>query len=469
MFRPDPSPALTAAALRLGVAVVGGGITGLTAAYRLHRAGVRVRVFEAAGRVGGAIGTFCESGWMHECGPNTIQLNSRPVAELIKELGLSGQMLEANPLAKNRFLLRNGRICAVPRSPFGLVSTRLFSPAGKVRIFKDLFIEPHLRKQDVALSEFVAEHFGQEAVDRAFSAFVSGVYAGDAGQLSTKLSFPTLWRIERQYGSLIRGMVKLATERKRKGEPKTKLVSFAQGLQALPEALAKALPNGSVELGAEVSHLNPPRLGGPWTVRWQRDGVSQNEQFAAVLLALPAHQLVPLTIGLDPQESFAALSQVSSPPVTSLFLGFKRQDVPHPLNGFGMLVPPVENRKLLGVLFSSSLFPGRAPEGHVALTAMVGGSRLPEVALLDDAALLDLVRSELASIMGIKATPVYTRRVTWRHAIPQYTLGYEQFLDTIEVAEGTFPGLFVGGQVRDGISVPNCIEAGFRLAERCLA
>ncbi|WP_404421426.1 protoporphyrinogen oxidase [Nibricoccus sp. IMCC34717] len=469
MFRPDPSPLASPAGARLPVAVLGAGITGLTAAYRLHRAGVPVRLFEATDRAGGAICSFSENGWLREGGPNTLQLNSKSLLALIEELGLTPRLLTAIPAAKRRYLLRKGRPCAAPSSPVSFLTTPLFSARGKLRLLRDLVMEPRLRPQDVPLAELVAEHFGDEVVNHAFNAFVSGVYAGDASKLSARLSFPTLWRAERQYGSLLRGLIKLGGERRRQGHPRTRLISFETGLQELPNALAAALPAGTLETSANVVHLNPPRPGGAWGLRWERDGTLAHENFSAVVCALPAQRLCQLTFGPDALTPFAALEAVQSPPVTSLFLGFHRDQVAHPLDGFGMLVPPCENRSVLGVLFSSTLFPQRAPAGHVALTVMVGGSLRPEIAALPTAELLATVRAELGSMLGVSGEPVFVRRQDWPRAIPQYTLDYQRFLDAIEVTEHTYAGLFVGGQLRNGIAVPQCIEAGERLAERCLA
>jgi protoporphyrinogen/coproporphyrinogen III oxidase len=469
MFRPDPSPLATLAGARLPIAVLGAGITGLTAAYRLQRAGHRVRLFEASDRVGGSICSFSEEGWLREGGPNTLQLNNKSLLTLITELGLEPRMLMANPEAKRRYLLRRGRPCAAPGSPLGFLTTPLFSPRGKVRLLRDLFMHPRERAIDVPLDRLVAEHFGEEVVNHAFNAFVSGVYAGDASKLSARLSFPALWKAERQHGSLLRGLIKQAGERRREGHPRTQLISFQGGLQELPNALAAALPVDALELGAKVVHLTPPRPGGAWGLRWQRADTTHHENFSAVLCALPAHALSLLTFGPDALTPFATLNEVACPPVTSLYLGYRRDQVAHALDGFGMLVPPCEKRRLLGVLFSSTLFPNRAPEGHVALTVMVGGSLQPDVAALPTQALLETVERELAAMLGVSGAPVYVRRQDWPRAIPQYTLDYQRFLDAIEVTEHTYAGLYVGGQLRNGIAVPQCIEAGNRLVERSLA
>ena len=456
----------------LPVAILGGGITGLAAAHRLARQGRAFRLFEAAPRLGGNIRSERAGDWLLEAGPNSLQLMPA-LAALCAELGLSP--LVASPAAKNRYLVRNGRVLAAPASPPSFVKTPLFSTRAKIRLFGDLFLRPRQRPADVSLADFVAEHFGTELVDYALRAFVAGVYAGDASQLSARLSFPSLWEAERSHGSIIRGMIAAAKAKKARGEARgpTPLISFPDGLEALPLALAARLPLGSVALQTRVTALmhdtGPAKT---WTVHWTGpDQASHSETFASVILALPAAALAALPIGaagaLDPRP-LAGLEAITYPPVSSLFLGYRSEQVTHPLDGFGMLIPPAEKRDLLGVLFNSTLFPGRAPVGHVGITVMTGGALRPEMALLDDQTLLARVGTELSSLLGVSGAPVFMRRTVWPKAIPQYNLGYERFLDQITGVEAAHPGLLIGGHIRDGIAVPQCLAAGEKLAARAL-
>jgi oxygen-dependent protoporphyrinogen oxidase len=208
--------------------------------------------------------------------------------------------------------------------------------------------------------------------------------------------------------------------------------------------------------------------GERWGVVWNREGNSQVEEFDRVLLALPAKPLAELTIGSLGERPLAELANITYPAVSSLFLGYKREQVAHPLDGFGVLMPQAEHRQVLGVLFSSSLFAGRAPDGHVALTVMMGGIHRADLGQADASTLLPVAQRELREILGVTGDPVFQQLHTWPRAIPQYNLGYGQYLRAIETCEAQHDGLLIGGHVRDGISLTNCIAAGQKLAERAL-
>ena len=442
---------------KLPVAIIGGGITGLAAAHRLARQGVPFRLFEAAPRLGGNIRTERDpSGWLLEAGPNSLQLTPA-LAALLAELGLTP--LLASPAAKNRYIVRDGRPVAAPASPPAFLTSPLFSTTAKLQLLIEVFSRRRTRTSDISLADFISFHFGSELVDYGLRPFVSGVYAGDASKLSARHSFPTLWEAERTHGSLIRAQIAAAKAKRARGEPSgpPPIISFSDGLETLTRALAASLPPDSIELNARISSLIPG-TDATWSIN--------NQPFSSVILALPASALS--AIDIHGQRPLADLSHVEYPPVSSLFLGYTREQVTHPLDGFGMLVPPAEQRSILGVLFNSTLFPGRAPAGHVALTVMTGGALRPDLARLDDAGLLALVQQELSALLGVSGQPVFIRRNFWPHAIPQYNLGYERFLDVISRAEAAHPGLCIGGHIRDGISVPNCLAAGEKLAARAL-
>lgn len=452
----------------LPIAIVGGGLTGLAAAYRLVRQGRQVRLFEAAPRVGGAVHSERIGEWLVESGPNSLQEASADLTDLLSELGLDGAKCYASPAAKNRYILRNGRPEAAPTSPPGLLTSKLFSFRGKVRIFGDLFRRPLRRTDDVSLATFAAEHFGRELVDYGLNPFVSGVYAGDPEALSARHAFPSLWEAERTHGSVIRAQIASAKAKRARGESKgpPRIVSFREGLEMLPRALAAHLPSGSIELNARVVELLP---GKPWKLVWARDETRRSEAFAAVIVCLPAAGLAALAVGAVGNRPLATLEQIPSPPVASLFFGYARAQVAHPLDGFGLLVPAKERRRVLGVLFSSSLFPGRAPSGHVALTVMIGGMRQPELARLPFDELVAMAQAELTDLLGVKGPPAFVRHTLWPRAIPQYVLGYERHLDALAHCEAEYPGLYLAGQVRDGIAMSACLAAGRRHADRVLA
>lgn len=441
----------------LRIAVLGAGITGLTAAWELRRAGYAVTVFEKSNRVGGAIGAVRNDGWLHELGPNSLLEGSAAVARFIDDVGLGARRLYAAPAAKQRYVVRGGRLVAMPTSPLAFATTPLFSLRAKLQLLGEPWRPPAPADAQESVATFVLRRLGREFLDYAINPFVGGVYAGDPARLAVRHAFPKLHALEQQHGSLLRGALK---RRNASGGPKGRIFSFPDGLGELPDAIAGTLGSG-VRLRTEVTAIG--RVGSRWQIESRIDEAAQREEFDAVVCAMPADALAGLVI--DGQCSLASLREIDQPPVVSVFTGFKREDVAHPLDGFGVLMPQVERGLILGTLFSSSLFPGRAPAGNVALTSFVGGMREPELAGLDDRELLRVVQQELSRLLGVRAEPVYARLKRWPRAIPQYALGYERHLTAMRDVEIAAPGLFIGGNARDGISLANCIEAGSRLAK----
>ncbi|HWA27077.1 MAG TPA: protoporphyrinogen oxidase [Lacunisphaera sp.] len=449
------------------IAIVGAGITGLTAAYRLHEQGHRVTVLERSNQLGGSIRTVAENGWLVEAGPNSLQFGAPAVKKLVSDLGLDSEVVPANPQAKRRFVVRGGQFVAVPSSPPALLGSPLFGLRTKLSLLTEVFTRPRVRTSDISLAELVRSHFTQELVDYAVNPLVAGIYAGDPEKLSVRHAFPMLWQAERSHGSVIRGMMAAAKAKKAAGESAVgPIVSFRRGMQTLPATLAARLPAGSLRLGANVQTLLP---GQPHRVLWQQDGQATTGEFDAVILAVPAGALAQLTRGTLGERPLASLDNVPHPPVASLFLGYRREQVSHPLDGFGGLVPAVERREVLGILFSSTLFPGRAPNGHVGLTIFAGGSRQPDLARLAPDQLLARIDRDLRELVGVNGEPVYLRHHTWPRAIPQYVLGYERWQDQVAALENAQAGLFIGGNARDGISVPDCVKSGEKLATRVTA
>lgn len=449
------------------VAIIGAGIAGLTAAYRLHERGFRVKVFERAAQAGGAVRTIREDGWLAECGPNSLQFGAPELKQLVADLGLESELQIANEAAKKRFIVRNGKFMPVPMGPGSFLATPIFGARTKLSLFTELFSRPRIRNSDVSLAELVRSHYTQELVDYAVNPLVAGIYAGDPEKLSVKNAFPSLWEAERLKGSLPRGMMAVMKAKRPPGQKRAKggtpLVSFRLGLQQLIDTLVARLPADSVSLNTTVETIIP---GQPHRLVCTRGTEKCGGEFDYVVLAVPAPALAQITFGSLAERPLATLDTITHPPVSSLFLGFKREDVAHPLDGFGGLTPEKERRDVLGILFSSTLFPGRAPEGHVALTVFAGGMRQPEHARLGTEQLLQRIDRDLRELVGVRGKPVFVRHTFWPRAIPQYQIGYERHFETMSRLEDATPGLFIGGQCRDGISLPDCLKAGEKLARR---
>ncbi|HVU27635.1 MAG TPA: protoporphyrinogen oxidase [Verrucomicrobiae bacterium] len=483
------------------VAIIGAGITGLTAAFYLKRKGVAVTVFEAANRAGGAIQSRRQNGFLAEFGPNTILETSPKIPQLVRDLNLEARRIYTQPAAKNRYLVRDKKPVAMPSSPAGFFTTKLFSVKSKFAILREPFVPARRDGTDESVAEFVTRRLNREFLDRAINPLVTGIYAGDPEKLSVRHAFPKLFALEQKYGSLIRGQIFGAKDRKKSGEiarNRAKMFSFDEGLQVLTDALAAQIGD-ALKLNSPVTNLTQTQNG--WRVK-----TSGGEfEFDAVIYCGTAHKLVeleidfPLTPTLSPfggerekkqstpanlpsprpsgekvaegrmrGVNFSTFSEIRYPPVASVALGFRREDVAHPLDGFGVLIPKIENFKILGTIFSSSLFPNRAPENFVTLTSYVGGERQPELASLPPDKLVELVCADLQILLGVKGVPVFQNIVFHPKAIPQYNVGHGKFKALLDEMEAATRGLFFATNFRNGVSLGDAIVSGHDVAEKIL-
>lgn len=441
------------------MAVIGGGLSGLSAAWYLRQRGVPAVVFEAGAMPGGVMNSVREGEWLRETGPNTLFESSPAIRAFIDSLGLGSRRLEAAGAARRRYVVRAGKPVALPDSPLKFAASPLLSLTDKLNLLGEPFRGRAPAGSEESVAAFVTRRLGREFLDYIVNPFVAGVYAGDPAELSIRHAFPKLHALEQEYGSLTRGSL---ARRNASGGPRGSMISFPDGLAEVPRALARAL-GADLRLKHNVTRL--VRTAAGWRVVYFCGGAQGEEDFSTVICALPPDILAELRFeGVPGATDLAVLRTIAQPPVATVFLGFRREDVIHPLDGFGLLTPAVEQRRILGTLFSSTLFPGRAPAGHVALTTFVGGARQPELARVDDRALLDSVQAELAALLGVRGRPVIARVQRWPRAIPQYTVGFQRFKDTCDRVERAAPGLFLGGTCRDGVSLANCIAAGERLA-----
>jgi oxygen-dependent protoporphyrinogen oxidase len=448
------------------VAIIGAGITGLTAAFYLKRNSIPVTVYEASGRVGGAIQSSRQDGYLAEFGPNTILETSPKITALVKDAGLADRRCDPDPKAEARYVVRYERPVEMPDSPLGFFTTKLFTASAKWAVLREPFRPARRDGVEESIADFVKRRLNQEFLDHAIDALVAGIYAGDPCKLSVQQAFPKLAALEEKYGSLIKGQLFGARERKKRGEvakDRAPKFSFDEGLQVLPDTLRERLGPG-VRLNAAVTSLTQTVNG--WLVDFRENGQVNRAEHSAVIYAGTAFKLAELGLATQLAVNLAPFAEIRYPPVASVVLGFRREDVEHPCQGFGMLIPKIAGFKILGTIFSSSLFPNRAPAGHLTLTSYIGGERYPELASKPPQELFDLTCADLRVLLGLKSKPTFQHSVFWPKAIPQYNLGYGRFRALLAEIEGRAPGLFFAGHFRDGISLGDCIVSGRNMAER---
>jgi len=447
-------------------AIIGGGISGLSAAYWLKKSGNPVTLFEKNKQVGGAIITEKTDGFLVDYGPNSTLETSEALKELVKEIGLENEKIYGNDASNKRYIVKNGELHPVPMKPGAFFSTRLFSWKSKLGLLREPFISP-TEGEDISLADFVRHRLGNEFLEYAINPFVAGVYAGDPEKLSTAAAFPKLYALEKNYGSLIKGAIKGARERKKRKEvakDRARLFSFREGMEVFPRKLAEYITPG-IRFETDIQKISMGKDG--FQLDYIYRGKGYQETYDRVLVAIPAYSLARLLPGLNPGY-VSEFEKIYYPPVSVVFTGFRASDVIRPLDGFGFLIPEIEKRQILGSIWSSTIFPGRAPEDHVAFTTFVGGTRQPENATMNEALLLKLVLDELNDLVGLKEEPVFSRVKTWSRAIPQYNVGYGKVQQILEDLENEFPGLFFAGNIRKGISVGDSVLCAHEVVEKML-
>jgi len=448
--------------------VIGGGVSGLSTAYHLSRLGNAVTLLEGSPRVGGAIGSVTENGWMQELGPNSL-MQTPELAALMSQLDLGDEIMEANAVAKKRFVSKSGHPVALPGNPLALLSSPLFSMGDLWHLAREAWIKPVTKEESIA--EFVRRRLGQGFLDWAVDPFVSGVYAGDPDRLSVQAAIPKIYAMEQATGSLIRGGIAKMKAAKAHPAPitqpaKGKLFSFKRGLQTLTDSLADAITasdRGDIQLDSPCASIRPLPDGG-WSVETTQGKTYHTRQ---LVLSTPAYVSAQLLGAVD-HELADMLATIEYPPVAAVVMGFDRAQIAHPLDGFGLLLPSKEKKRTLGVLFSSTLFANRAPQGKVMLTAFIGGRKQPEAAAGSEQELMNRVRADLAPLLGIKGEPEFLRVAYWAQAIPQYEMGYLALQERISQRLTALPGLHLNGNWRGGIAVGDCLINGHKMAERLI-
>lgn len=457
--------------MSLRVVVVGGGVSGLAVAYELTERAqrlpypVEVRCLEAGERPGGKIRTSREEEFVCEWGPNSFLNMSGTTQTLLRRLGIASRVIEARPEAANRFIYRGGALQPVSPNPMGLLRSGVLSWPGKLRLLCEPLI-PRLRAEDPSIHDFASRRVGREAASVLVDAMISGIFAGDARQLSLAAAFPAIHEVAAKHGSLVRGMAARRRQAREEPadepEPKKGLSSLRTGMQELTDALAAALGPG-LQTGCALQQVSPmgqrgirvhPVEGAPYDVD-------------AVVLATPPSATASMVRQADP-ELGQTLDGIPDAPVAVVHFGFPETALADHPPGFGFLVPRGEGLRVLGTLWPSQIFRGRAPQGRRLLTTMIGGAHDPEALQLTDGQLVDIVRRDLRAAMEIQIRPYFVRVFRHERGIPQYTVGHLQRLERIRARLRDHEGLFVTGNGYHGIAVGACIEQAPLIAEQVL-
>ena len=459
------------------IAIIGGGISGLAAAYALeqHRraAGqVEYSVFESSSRLGGVLVTDRVDGCLIEAGPDSFLTEKPWAADLCRQIGIGDQLIGSNDAQRKTYILVNRRLVVMPDGLMFMVPTKilpivfspLFSLGTKIRMAREWFHPPHKADRDETVSAMVERHYGPEMVDRLADPLLSGVYGGEASQLSVRAVLSRFAEMEAKHGSLGRAM--LAARKKMAaattGASPPLFSSLRDGMQQMVDTLLAQLSPRSLLSGARANALG--RRADGWVVSVDR----HSDPFDAVIVAVPTHSAASLleTAGPELSRELREIRYSSSVTVT---LGYDKNVRDSLLPGFGFLVPRREGKRLLAATFVHNKFPHRAPEDRALIRCFLGGSRDENILTASDNQILSIVRSELQQIISLSAEPLFARVYKWKGAMAQYGVGHLERLERIERLRRQLPGLALAGNGYQGIGVPDCIRSGSEAAAQVLS
>jgi oxygen-dependent protoporphyrinogen oxidase len=445
------------------VLIIGAGLSGLTAAFTLHRAGLKVCVLEAGEQAGGLIRSVSEAGFLSEAGPHTFPHTATDFIALCRDLGLTPT--PTNALANKRYLYLKSRLTALPSRPQDALRTTLLSPREKWRILKEPFISK-TQAADISIADFFRTRLGDAVTERLVDPFISGIYAGDIQRLSLPAVFPKIWEWEQRTGSILKGAWQAQRAKRNTGKPTTpmQLFSFEKGLQTLTDTIVKVLPRDTVRLHCSIEAIQPEAKG--YTAH-----TAAGDRFSGthLILAVPAYVAARFLQPLMPLAA-EALAGIPYSGLASVQTGFLKPDIPHPLDGFGFLVPHRENLPLLGTIWASSLFPDRVSEHYTLLSSYIGGAHRPDIVRWEPERILAEVLENLAVVFKTAAPlrPVFSKVRRYEKAIPQYTMGHQIRIQTIEWALQQHPALSLCGNYLHGVALNECVRSGLQAAQKCL-
>ena len=457
--------------------IIGGGISGLATAHwlRLHDRPDSWELWEATDHLGGTTGTDRIDGYSVDWGPNGF-LDREPLTlQLVDEIGLRDQLEPANDNSNNRFIVKNGRLHTVPFSPPAILTTGLLNPLEKLRIFGEPFIRARRDDSDESVYDFAARRIGRGAAGMFVDPMVSGVFGGVAKNLSLPACFPIMREMEIQYGGLVKAMIAKSRARKkearRTGAPRKSggpagpgghLTSFKTGLDVLITQLVGRL-RSIIRTNRPVAQI--ALRDGAWEIT---DVLGQTTRAKRIIIACPTFVAAQFFKAFD-RELSGAFDAIPYAPIVVIATGHRREDIAHPLDGFGFLIPRNQKLRTLGSIWTSSIFSDRAPTGYIQFRSMLGGAGDPSITNLTDDQLLEIIRRELGPLVGIKADPVFTRIYRWEKGIPQFNLGHIDRRKRLEELTAKYPGLHMVGNAYYGVGLNDCVKMAHRVAEKIIA
>lgn len=448
------------------VVIVGAGLTGLTMAFYLKKAGINFRIIEKSAKTGGVIQTISEKGFVYETGPNTGVVSNPEMAELFEDLAGKCEIEIADPSAKRRLIWKNNMWHALPSGLMSAIGTPLFTWYDKFRILGEPFRAKGTDPNE-KLADLVKRRLGESYLDYAVDPFISGIYAGDPRKLVTRYAMPKLWKLEQEYGSFIRGAIKKAKLPKNERDKKASKEVFSAkgGLSRLTEALTEAIGHENMILSVDSSLVQPTPDGFQLQLTTPEQLITLDTTH--LVTTCGGHALAGLLPFLN-EEEVAPFNNLKYAAVTQVLLGFKKWKGMS-VKAFGGLVPGIENKNILGVLFTSSFFEGRAPKGGALLSVFMGGTKRPDIAEMDNDQVLTLLNKDLPRMMSDRSlSPDLTRICRYRYAIPQYTETTGPRYEMIAQIQQKYPGLILAGNIRDGIGMADRVKQGRSIAEELI-
>ncbi len=447
------------------VAVIGAGVSGLSTAFYIEefsKGKVEIKVFEKEEHPGGKMRTAHKNGFTLETGPNGFLDNKPYTLELVKKLDIEDKLYKSSDKARKRFLFVNGKLVRLPESPIAFLASYVLSIKGKLRLAVEYFVPPKKDNSDESLSSFVKRRIGEESLEKLIDPMAAGIFAGDPDRLSVKAAFPAVWQLEKRYGGLIKGLLAMQKEKKdATAGPGGVLMSFKSGVIDLIDSLIKNI-KGKVLTNTSVKKLL--KENGKWKIVYEKGDEIFEETFDCVVLATPSYVAASLVKNFD-HELSEKLNEIEYSPIAVVAFGFRKKGLDHDLDGFGFLVPRTENRKTLGTLWDSSIFPNRAPEGKTLIRAMVGGARQPQLAMAGEEEIARFTYKDIKKIMKTRHKPELTKVFKHSKGIPHYTVGHLERVEEIFKKVETHQGLYLNSNAYKGVGVNDCVYNSLKTAE----